>query len=335
MLDARRAGWGASGRNGGFALRGAAVPYDRARLADLVRVTEEALERIARLAGDAFRPVGSLRVAVDEDELDAVRAEHDALAEDDFAVEWRGAEELPPIVRGRGHGGVFHPTDGAFEQGRWVRRLAALAQEAGARIAEETAVTGLDGTKLATPRGRVSAETVVIATDGYTRGLVPELDAAITVARGQVLATAPIRNAAVPFPIYARWGYDYLQQLADGRLVVGGRRDVDLEAEATREEATSATIQGAIESLLHDLLGEVPEITHRWSGLMGFTADHLPLVGALPGRDGVWVSVGYSGHGNVLGFACGELVAEAILGREDPRLGPLSPERTPAAPPHA
>jgi gamma-glutamylputrescine oxidase len=167
----------------------------------------------------------------------------------------------------------------------------------------------------------------VVATDGYTRGLLPELDGAIAVWRGQVLATAPVRERVIPFPIYARWGYDYLQQLADGRLVVGGRRDVDLEAEATREESTSPAVQGAIESLVRDLLGHVPEVTHRWAGLMGFTPDYLPLVGALPGRAGVWVSVGYSGHGNVLGFACGEHVAEAVLGRRDERLGALSPGR--------
>ncbi len=216
-----------------------------------------------------------------------------------------------------------------------VRRLAALAAEAGARIAEKTPVVALEGTTVTTARGTVSAEAVVIATDGYTEGLVPELDAAIAPARGQVLATAPIAERLFAFPVYARWGYDYVQQLPDGRLVAGGRRDVDLDAEATREENTSPAVQGAIESLLRELVGRVPDVTHRWAGLMGFTADYLPFVGPLPGRDGVWVSAGYSGHGNVLGFTCGELVAEAILGRADERLSALSPERIPAARPPA
>ena len=331
VLDARRAGWGASGRNGGFALRGVAAPYDRARLPGLMHLTEAALGRIRELAGDVFRPVGSLRVAVDADELDALRAEHDALAADGFAVEWRDGADVPPAVRGRALGALFHPPDGALDQGRWVRRLAALATDAGARIAEDTPVASIEGTTVTTARGSVRGEAVVIATDGYTHGLVPELDAAIAPARGQALATAPVAERVFPCPIYARWGYDYLQQLTDGRVVAGGRRDVDLDAEATREETTSATVQEAIESFVRDLLGHVPEVTHRWAGLMGFTPDYLPLVGALPGRDRVWVSAGYSGHGNVLGFACGELVAEAILGRPDERLAPLSPERIPAA----
>ncbi len=327
VLDARRVGGGASGRNGGFALRGTALPYHEGRHPDLMRFTEQALARIPGLAGNAFRPVGSLRVAVDDAELESLRAEHDALAEDGFAVEWREPEELPDPLRPRALGAMFHPGDGAFEQGRWVHRLAALAAEAGARIAEDTTVLRLDGTRLETPAGNVAAERVLVATDGYTRGLVPELDEAVVAVRGQVVATVPLPEKLLPCPIYSRWGYDYLQQLPDGRIVAGGRRDSDLEGETTSEETTTGPIQSRIEDLLAELLGSGPEITHRWAGLMGFSPDGLPLVGELPGRPGVWASAGYSGHGNVLGFACGEAVARAFLGEPDWRLEPFAPGR--------
>jgi glycine/D-amino acid oxidase-like deaminating enzyme len=55
--------------------------------------------------------------------------------------------------------------------------------------------------------------------------------------------------------------------------------------------------------------------------------DDLPLAGEVPGRGGVWVSRGYSGHGNVLGLACGELVAKAVLGRREPELELFDPAR--------
>ena len=335
VLEARRAGSGASGRNGGFALRGPAKPYDEARIPDLMRFTEEALDRMADLAGDLLRRVGSLRVAVDAEELGALRAEHEALAEDGFAVEWRHADEVPAIVRGVATGAIFHPGDGALEQGRWVRRLAALAREAGTQIAEETPVTALEGTTARTEAGDVEAEHVVIATCGYTRGLVPELDTVIEANRGQVLATEPLPEVVVPCPIYARWGYDYFQQLPDRRLVIGGRRDTNLEGEVTTDESPTDLIQGQLERHLRKLLGDLPVITHRWAGLMGYSPDSLPLVGPLPGREGIWTSVGYSGHGNVLGFGCGAALAEAILGRPDPRLASLSPERILAARPRA
>ena len=64
-------------------------------------------------------------------------------------------------------------------------------------------------------------------------------------------------------------------------------------------------IQASLERFLGELIGEPPRISHRWAGIFGLTQDMLPLVGRVPGRDGLWVAGGYSGHGNVLGFACG------------------------------
>jgi glycine/D-amino acid oxidase-like deaminating enzyme len=55
--------------------------------------------------------------------------------------------------------------------------------------------------------------------------------------------------------------------------------------------------------------------------------DFLPVVGRVPGREGLWVAGGYSGHGNVLGFACGRLVAQAVLGHPDPLLQLFEPAR--------
>ena len=335
MLEARRAGSGASGRNGGFALRGLAMPYDVVRMPDLMRFSEEALERLRVLAGDLFRPVGSLRVAVGDDELDSVRTESEALTADGFAVEPREVDEMPPVIQKPALGGNYHPGDGSLDQGAWLRRLAGLAHDAGAAIAEETRVLALEGTRVETDRGAVDADMVVVATNGYSDGLVPELDEAIAPARGQVLATEPIRERLIPYPIYTRWGYDYYHQRADGRLVVGGRRDTDLETEATRVEQTTDVVQAGLDELLRELVGDGVRVTHRWPGIMGFTQDWLPLVGPLPGREGVWVSAGYSGHGNVLGFACGEAVAGALLGRPDERLQAFSPGRTPAARPPA
>ena len=328
LLEARAAGSGASGRNGGFALRGTALPYDQMPLPEVMRFTEEAVARVRELAGDAFRPVGSLRVANSEAELEELHAEAEAIAADGFAVELRGRDELPVSVRGFGLGGLWHPPDGALDQGRWVRRLAGLAADAGAAVAENTRVTGLEGTSVHTDHGTVDADRVLVATDGYGDGLLRELESAVTSVRGQVVATERVDGEVLPCPLYSRYGYDYVQQRADGRLVAGGRRDTNLDGETTSEERTTDEIQRQLEVLLGELTdGSPPPITHRWAGLMGFTEDSLPLVGELPGRPNVWVAVGYSGHGNVLGFGCGEAVAQAFLGEPDERIAPFRPER--------
>ncbi|HEY6606090.1 MAG TPA: FAD-dependent oxidoreductase [Gaiellaceae bacterium] len=173
----------------------------------------------------------------------------------------------------------------------------------------------------------LNAEQVLIATDGSGRGLLPELDETLWPARGQVLATAPLTERLFDCPHYARQGFDYWQQLEDGRIVLGGFRDFSILTEMTDQETTTEPIQQALEAFLVELLGDLPEVTHRWAGIFALTQDLLPLVGRVPARDGVWVSAGYTGHGNVLGLMCGELVAGAMLGRDDPLLELFSPAR--------
>jgi gamma-glutamylputrescine oxidase len=323
LHEARTIASGASGRNGGFALRGGAMPYRVARetlgpvrAAALWRLTERTLNRMEELAGDALRRVGSLRLAADEKERDELRAEADALLADGFDVGW--VDELPEQLAGTYAAAISHPGDGSLHPARWGRRLAARAVEAGADVREHTPVSTLED---------LDADHVVIATDGYPSGLLERLDTAVQPMRGQVVTTAPLPELLYGRPHYARQGLDYWQQLPDGRLVAGGRRDVTYDAELTAEETTTEPVQGALESLVRDLLGRLPAITHRWAGIFGATSDQLPLVGAVPGRPGVWVARGYSGHGNVLGLASGELIAKAILGRREPELELFDPAR--------
>jgi gamma-glutamylputrescine oxidase len=327
LHESRDIASGASGRNGGFALWGGALPYDAARAQlgperarVLWQMTERAVDRLAGLAGDAFHRTGSLRLAADRDERTLVEAEYDALREDGFDVQWR--EDLPEPLAGRYEGAVYHPPDGSLQPARWVRRLAARAAEAGADLREHDRVHAL---------GDLEAEQIVIATDGYTQGLLDELDTAVAPTRGQVVVTEPLDGRLYSCPHHARQGYDYWQQTPDNRLVAGGSRDKTPDEEQTAEEVTTEVIQSHLERFVHELTGGSPRITHRWAGIFGTTEDRLPLVGRVPGREGVWVACGYSGHGNVIGLMCGELVAHAILGRPDPVLELFEPARLLAA----
>ncbi len=322
--DARGIAEGASGRNGGFALGGGAARYDVARetygaerAAAYWRWTETALDRMAEFAGDALSRPGSYRLAGDEEEREAIELEYEALREDGFDAEW--LDDVPGGAAGRFHGAISHPHDGSIQPARFVRRLAGLAAAAGAEIREHDEVEDVDA---------LDADRVLVATDGYGHGLVPELADLIWPTRGQVVASEPLDRVLYDRPHYARQGFDYWQQLPDGRILLGGFRDVSILDELTDVEETTPTIQASLESFLHELAGGPVGVTHRWAGIFGLTQDLLPLVGAVPGRDGrVWVAGGYSGHGNVLGFACGALAADAILGRESPQLELLDPAR--------
>jgi glycine/D-amino acid oxidase-like deaminating enzyme len=218
-------------------------------------------------------------------------------------------------------GAILDPRGGALHPARWVRRLAAHAAAAGADIREHDPVDV----------ERLDADVVVVAGDGFIPRLLPDLASAVSTTRGQVVATEPLRERRYERPHHARGGFDYWHQLPDGRLVAGGSRDAALDAEQTDVDETTPVIQGQIEALVARLVGRRPAITHRWTGVWGATRDQMPLVGRVPGRDDVWVAGGYSGHGNVLGFACGDLVARAILGETPPELGLFDPARFAAA----
>jgi gamma-glutamylputrescine oxidase len=323
IYEAREIAGGASGRNGGFALRGGAAPYPVLAesiggnaTAELWRWTEAELRALTDMAGDAFRATGSLRLAADDEERDELREEHDALVAAGFAAEWR--EDLPPPLAGRYPAALFHPPDGVLQPAHLVRRLAHRATEAGVAIHERTRIGSVADT---------GADTVVVATDGYPSGLLGELEGLIVPTRGQVIATEPIEEMLFEIPHYGRHGFDYWHQRLDGRIVAGGFRDVSLDTEFTADEVTTPVVQSALERFVEEHVGRPLRVDYRWAGIFGMVLDFLPVVGRVPGQDGLWVAGGYSGHGNVLGFACGRLVARAILDEYDPKLELFEPAR--------
>jgi gamma-glutamylputrescine oxidase len=287
-----------------------------AQAASYWRWTEGYLDRIVELGGDALDRVGSLRLAADADERDELEEELAALREDGFAAEWRA--ELPGRVGERFPAAIFHPPDASIQPARFVRRLACAAAEAGAEFREHDRVHDLDA---------LEGDTVVVATDGYPSGLLGDLEGLIIPTRGQMIATEPVGERLFDCPHYGRHGFDYWQQSPDGRVLAGGFRDVALDSEFTAEEVTTRTIQDALERFVADVVGRPLAVTHRWAGIFGLVLGFMPVVGWLPGDGRAWVTGGYSGHGNVLGFACGDAVARAILGDVDWVLELFDPAR--------
>ena len=98
-----------------------------------------------------------------------------------------------------------------------------------------------------------------------------------------MIASEPLDRVLYDRPHYARQGFDYWQQLPDGRILLGGFRDVSILDELTDVEETTPTIQASLESFLHELAARRCEMTHRWAGIFGLTQDMLPLVGPRAG----------------------------------------------------
>jgi glycine/D-amino acid oxidase-like deaminating enzyme len=109
--------------------------------------------------------------------------------------------------------------------------------------------------------------------------------------------------------------------------VAGGRRDTTLEAENTAVEEATDVIQAQIEELVRELSAVCRVSPIGGRGSSGRPPTGYRLWDRFPAADGVWLAAGYSGHGNIMGVACGELVAQAILGRPAPEFELFDPAR--------
>jgi gamma-glutamylputrescine oxidase len=341
LLEAGTVAGGASGRNGGFLIAGTAAFHNDAREqygAERARAmyarTLDAQRDVFALAeelgaGHAVRKVGLLRLAVSEEEAEHVRDHAAALRADGFPGETVEREDLPPALQRSGLVACLTDHDGALHPARWYRLLAGAAEAAGARICEGSAVRGPvpapDEGPVVTERGSVRARHVVVAADGALPALVPEYGARVRSRRLHMVATEPLPPTLDQL-VYARWGYEYLQQRPDGRILAGGFSDVDADDSYTDSDAGSPAIWERVENYLREDLGATGAVTHRWAGVVGYSGDSLPYVGEVPGRTGLYVSGGYSGVGNVPGFMCGRDLADTIAGNGPEPLFPADRE---------
>jgi glycine/D-amino acid oxidase-like deaminating enzyme len=333
VVEARTAAGGASGRNGGFLVAGAAPAHqDAVRefghevATGIYRATLASQQRVYEIAGeigasDHFAHVGCLRVTWDADEVEHARVQYEAMCADGLPAEWVEEADLPPIVRQPGRAGVFSAPDATMHPARWVRAFSRACEERGVRIFEHSPVpepltpAAAGGFAVRAGGGTVHARRVVVAADGALPQLVPYYAPCVRTKRLHMVATAPIAERVVPCAIGARWGYEYLQQRPDGRIAAGGFSDCDGEGAAdsyTTAEAPSGEIHARIERFLRDDLGVDAPVTHRWVGLVGYSRDQRPFAGAVPEQEGLYVAGGYNGTGNLNGFTAGRIVSELL-----------------------
>ncbi len=345
QLEAGHTACGATGRNAGFVLQGTAERYDRAvgvmGHERARRIHRWSLENHARLRARiealaldcAYRQAGSLQLAGSPDEEEALRRSAALLTADGFSARLVDAAGLPAALRAAGYRmGLVLPEDGELHPARMVRGARDAAARHGARCFDQSPVITLDAAapgavSLRTPRATVSAELVLICTNARAGALLPWYAGQVDPVRGQMLATAPA-PALFPLPVYADHGYDYWRQLPDGRIVLGGWRNLDPAAEVGHEDRLHEAIQARMGAFLRAFpaLATVP-ITHRWSGTMGFARDGLPIVGPAPGSPGALAAVGFTGHGFGFAWLAGEALADLAIDGQHAIVDDLGPAR--------
>lgn len=324
-------GVGASGRNGGFVLPGYKVD-----LPDIVRrhgatvartlfddsvaavAFVEQLVETEQIACDWSR-AGSVTLAAKPNHMAGLAASRDLLRRD-FGYETHlldATEVRREIGSARYHGGLLDPAAGGIHPARYLHGLAAAAGRAGAVLVSGVEVQqvarGTSGFQLATSKGPIHAGDLLVATNGFTRGLVPWLTRRVIPIGSYLLATAPLDPDVARRLIPAgRLLSDtkellyYFRLSSDHRLIFGGRAAFSPQPLADNLAALRRGMQD-----VYPELAETP-VEFGWGGTLGFTLDQLPHTGR---HEGMAYAMGYGGHGVAYASWLGDRVGHAMAGR--------------------
>ena len=274
LFEAREIAGGASGRNGGFALRGGAAPYPGARRVDRRRGDGRALA----LDGGGARRARARSRATRFARPGACGSPPTTRSATSCARSTRRCARR--ASRRSGARTCRRRSPGATRRRSSIRPTASCSRRGSSagspRGRPRPASRSDEHTRVGVGRGRRGAETVVVATDGYPSGLLGELEGLIVPTRGQVIATEPIEEMLFEIPHYGRHGFDYWHQRPDGRIVAGGFRDVSLDTEFTADEVTTPVVQDALERFVEEHVGRPLRVDYRWAGIFGMVFDFLP-----------------------------------------------------------
>jgi glycine/D-amino acid oxidase-like deaminating enzyme len=344
VLESETAGFGASGRNGGWCsalfpasiAKVAALPGSSGQAAlELHRAMRDSVDEVGRVTDhegiDAhYAKGGTITLARSRAQLRSARAEvaeARARGRGEDEVRFLGREEACGVLNAtRVLGATYTPDCAAIHPARLVRGLARLVdQSQGGRVLERTRVTSIGSHRVGTDHGTVTADIVVRATEGYTPGMAGFRRAVVPV-YSLVIATAPL-----PEGVWAQIGLRrretfadyrnliiYGQRTADDRLVFGGRGAPYHFGSAVkpgfdRDPRVFAAIWATLRDMFPVLEGT--KVTHAWGGVLGVPRDWCASVG-LDRTTGVGWAGGYVGDGVSTTNLAGRTLSDLILERD-------------------
>ncbi|WP_349745082.1 NAD(P)/FAD-dependent oxidoreductase [Roseateles cavernae] len=328
----------ASGRNGGHVNNGLAVDYaaaaeqygvDKARA--WYREFDAAVDTVARLVQEEqidcdFQRNGKLKLATKPAHYEALARSCERLAREvDPDVELLDARRVrDEVASERFVGGLLQKKSAQMHMGRFAAGLAQAAQRSGAQIHLNTPVLKLqrqgqsEAHLVHTPRGTVRAKQVLVATGatlhgGY--GTFGWLRRRIVGIGSFIVVTEPLGAERAQALLAGRRTYvtvanihHYFRMTPDHRLVFGGRARFAISSPTSDQKSGEILKRGMVE--IFPQLADV-RIDYCWGGLVDMSQDRLPHAGE---RDGLYYSLGYSGHGTQMSVHMGQRMAETMLG---------------------
>ena len=330
LLEARRIGWGASGRNGGQLIRG--IGHDVSGFAKYVgeegvRYLERAGIESVALVGERIREHGidcDLRwgfaeLANTPAQFAAFKGEQDSLARLGYVHETRlvGPQDIRDVVDSTQYAGALVDMgSGHLHPLNLVLGEAQVAESLGVRIFEHTEVLELihgDTVQVRCAGGTVRAASLVLACNAHLEELEPRLSGKVLPAGSYIIATEPLSvaqaNQLIPQNLALcdqKVGLDYYRLSADRRLLFGGA----CHYSGRDPKDIAAYMQPKMLKVFPQLADTA--IAFQWGGRIGITANRFPQVGRLKQYPNVFYAQGYSGHGLNVTHWCARLLAEGI-----------------------
>ncbi len=330
LLEARRVGWGASGRNGGQLIRGMGenpsqfekkIGKRGVLLIETMGFEAVAIvrERIARYGIDCDLTLGYCDLANTPAHYAEFKEEAERLNKLGYPydVQVIPKHELHQVVAShRYEGGLLDPGSGHLHPLNLVLGEAQAACSLGVKIFEQSPVTQIEtlpngGHHIQTPEGVVQADTLVLCTNAYGQGLHPMLEGKVLPAGSYVVATEPLSTAECDRLMPGRHavcdqrvGLDYYRITHDNRLLFGGI--------CNYSGRDPKDIRAALRPNIRRVFPEVEGISldYAWGGMIGIGANRMPQIGRLP--DGIYYAQAYSGHGLNATHMAARVMAEAI-----------------------
>jgi glycine/D-amino acid oxidase-like deaminating enzyme len=341
VLEAKGIGWGASGRNGGFATMGGTKAREAALLrrfgaqgmAEWYGAQKEACALVAETVGrygievDAHSHEGEMCLAHRPQDFAAFRAEAPALTKA-YGVRVDVLSRADLVAEGMAgpefHGGLRLPVGFALNPLKYVLGLAAAARAAGARIYEDAPVTSVTheggAYVLTTPTGRVRAKKLILGTNGYSSEDIPAWMAGRYLpALSAILVTRDLTAAEIAAQGWSSTGlaYDtrnllhYFRLMPNGRFLFGGRGGTSSGAGALTDRR--AILRADFERMF-PAWARV-ETPHFWSGFVCLARSLTPYVGTLGDRGNAWAGFAWHGNGVALATYSGKLLAGLATGQ--------------------
>ena len=340
IVEKNEIGSGATGRNAGFITCGSVEHFNRMvlkhgedRALEIWKFSEENLKLLKEHIIDNFidddseiyfEQHGSFSLASTENEYHELKQSYELMRRMGIHVENLTEVDIEKRLGAKEFvGGIKYINDGSVHPILLLRKLYSILINMGVEFYENHEVyniTSCNNSRIVkTNKHQFETSLVIMATNAYSPLLNSYFSDKIFPTRGQILITSPVTKF-MEGPCYANFVLDYFRQLPTGELVIGGFRQLQKQKEVGYSDEITDEIQTALEQFLNKHIPNVRSaaITHRWSGIMGFSVDGEPLVGSLPTDNQVFFIAGFTGHGLGLAFHAAKALASSIMGDELP-----------------